>query len=334
MYQWRYLEDVLERIGPDYGGFDAYFGASGFLPNGSIVLKWEQFDVPGRLIKISSHDSSWTEFDAPSSVASPRRKLESARIQSSDAARVQVWTVLPEKFVRPGRFIIDVHGGPHGVIFDSFNPEAHAWLDSGFGYCAVNYRGSIGFGKKFMEKIYGNPGHWEVEDIVAARNWLVDSGLADSRSVVISGWSWGGFVVLLALGKYPNLWAGGISGAGIADFLLQYEDEPAFFKAADDQRFGGAPNKVRKRYIRSSPITYAPGIQAPVCIIHGKNDARCPARQMHAFIKKMKRLNKKIETHWFSSGHAGEYANINLRITNIKKAISFAKKVALPQDRS
>ncbi|MBT9148510.1 MAG: Dipeptidyl aminopeptidase BIII [Syntrophomonadaceae bacterium] len=234
-----------------------------------------------------------------------------------------MWIAQP-KGVKHPPFIIDVHGGPHGVISDEFSPEAHAWIENGFGYCAVNYRGSIGFGKKFERKIYGNPGYWEVEDIVAARNWLVRNNYANPKHITLYGWSWGGYVTLLAMGTYPALWSSGISGVGIADCLLQYEDEPAYFKAQDEERFRGTPETARSRYLRSSPITYVNHIQSPLLILHGENDVRCPPRQMKRFIDALEKNKKSFNVEWFKSGHVGGFTDTNLRVRLINKVIRFA----------
>lgn len=83
--------------------------------------------------------------------------------------------------------------------------ESQAWLDHGFAYLTVNYRSSTTFGREFQEQIWGNPGHWEVEDMLAAHGWLVREGIARQDQVLLTGSSYGGYVTLLALGKRPNL---------------------------------------------------------------------------------------------------------------------------------
>lgn len=325
---------TVKRVGPSTGSFDLFFNSAAFLPNKSILLKWKAFGVPPRIIKVMPTSYRKTKnVYAPTPTMRPLRRLKSVWCRSSDGEKVQMWIARPNTRQKPFPMIIDIHGGPHGVASDEFLPEAHAWLDYGFGYCAVNYRGSIGFGKKFERKIYGNPGHWEVEDVVAARNWLVKKGWADPNRVIIFGWSWGGYVTLLALGKYPKLWCGGIAGMPIADWVLQYQDEPAFFKAMDRRLFGGTPKEVPERYKRSSPITYVKDIKAPVLIIHGINDVRCPPRQIIRFERAMRRKEKSIAVQWFSSGHAGEFSNTKLRVSNLAIALKFATRLLKKRSR-
>jgi dipeptidyl aminopeptidase/acylaminoacyl peptidase len=200
------------------------------------------------------------------------------------------------------------------------------WLDQGYGYCTVNYRGSIGFGKDYERKIYGNPGFWEVEDVVAARAWLIEHADADSNNIIIAGWSWGGYVTLLALGKYPGLWKCGVAGTAIADCVMQYEDSPASFKAFDDEVFGGNPKNNPEVYKKSSPITYAPAFSAPILVIQGENDSRCTPRQMKHFESVLRSFGKNITVKWFSSGHVGEFSNTQTRVSNASASLDFINK--------
>ena len=98
--------------------------------------------------------------------------------------------------------------------------------------------------------------------------------------VFLTGWSYGGFLTLQALGTAPGLWAGGMAGIAVADWVSEYEDENDVLRAYDRALFGGTPAQKMEAYVRASPITYAEHVDAPVLIIQGRNDTRCPARQV------------------------------------------------------
>ena len=98
-----------------------------------------------------------------------------------------------------------MHGGPHAVETEAFKPLAQSWVDHGIAYLNINFRGSTTFGRDFQEKIWGNPGLWEQEDIAAARTFLLDEGIAHSDQILLTGGSYGGYLVLLALGNQPEL---------------------------------------------------------------------------------------------------------------------------------
>jgi len=208
----------------------------------------------------------------------------------------------------PWPAIVQAHGGPNVVTADSFSASVQAWLDNGFAVLSVNYRGSTTFGREFEEAILGRPGYWEVEDLVAAHRWLVTQGLADPARVFIEGWSYGGLLALLALGKYPTLWAGGVAGVAIGDCVAAYEDSPAWLQRGIARRFGGTPEEQPVAWAEGSPITYAERLTAPVLVIQGRNDARCPPRQMERYAARLEALGKPIDIHWLDTGHVGPRA--------------------------
>ncbi len=107
----------------------------------------------------------------------PSRPWRSITFPSSDGRIVQGWLGLPDG-EGPFPAILYAHGGPAAVVTECFSPETQTWLDHGFAYLTVNYRSSTTFGREFQEQIWGNPGHWEVEDVAAAHGWLMQEGIA------------------------------------------------------------------------------------------------------------------------------------------------------------
>jgi dipeptidyl aminopeptidase/acylaminoacyl peptidase len=223
---------------------------------------------------------------------------------SADSETIQGWLGLPEG---PGPFptILHTHGGPETQTVEYFMPNSQAWLDHGFAWLAINYRGSTGFGRAFREKIWGNPGHWELEDMVAARNWLVIEGIADAKQILLHGWSYGGYLTLLGLSKYPDIWAGGLAGTATVDWAMEYEHLSAALRGYSVAIFGGTPDEKPEQYAAASPMTYIRSIKAPVLIIQGRNDTRTPARPVEVYEARMKALGKSIEVHWYDEGHFG-----------------------------
>ncbi len=254
----------------------------------------------------------------------PGHAWRSITFPSSDGQEVQGWLGLPAG-EPPFPMILDMHGGPHSMYPDSFFANTQAWLDHGLAYCAVNYRGSTTFGRAFKEKIWGDIGHWELEDIVAARTWLVEQGIAIPNVIFLYGGSYGGFLTLLALGKRPELWAGGMGLVAVADVVTTYEDSSDALKSFWVGLFGGTPAEKREQYIASSPITYAENVQAHVLIFQGRNDTRTPPRQMELYEAKMKSLCKDIEVHWYDAGHSGP--NKNQFIEFQEKMLLFVQRV-------
>ena len=86
-------------------------------------------------------------------------------------------------------------------------------------------------------------------------DWAVESGLADPAACVLEGWSWGGYLTLLGLGRQPERWAVGCAGVPVADYVAAYEDEMEPLRAFDRSLFGGSPTEVPETYRTASPLT-------------------------------------------------------------------------------
>jgi dipeptidyl aminopeptidase/acylaminoacyl peptidase len=167
----------------------------------------------------------------------------------------------------------------------------------------VNYRGSTGYGSAWRDALEDRVGHIELEDVVAVRDHLVAIGVADPDRVVLAGASWGGYLTLLGLGTYPDRWAVGLAGVPVADYVSAYEDEMENLKAFDRSLFGGSPSQVPDRYVDSSPITYVDHVQAPVLILAGENDPRCPIRQIENYLGELGRRGVPHEVYRYDAGH-------------------------------
>ena len=163
--------------------------------------------------------------------------------------------------------------------------------------------------------------------MAAARDWLVQEGIANPDQIFLTGWSYGGYLTLLGLGKRPELWAGGMAGIAVADWAVMYEDSADTLKGYEVALFGGTPQEKPKQYAASSPITYAENVRAPVLIIQGRNDTRTPARPVEMYERKMKSLGKSIEVRWFETGHAGSFAQVEQAIQNQEAMLHFAYRV-------
>ena len=193
---------------------------------------------------------------------------------------------------RPHPTIFLIHGGPEAHDRDTFSPPVQAWVDHGLAVVQVNYRGSTGYGRAWRDALTGNPGLTELEDIAAVWQRVVDDGIADPEQIVLHGNSWGGYLTLLGLGLQPKLWALGVAGVPVADYVAAYEDEMDPLKAYDRALFGATPEEDPQRYIDRSPLTFADNVSARVMILAGENDPRCPIRQIDNYIARLEELRQ------------------------------------------
>lgn len=217
-----------------------------------------------------------------------------------------------------------VHGGPTAQDDDSFSPQHAMWVDHGFAVIRVNYRGSTGYGSAWRDALEGRVGVTELEDLRAVRDWAVRTGLADPDRIVLNGWSWGGYLTLLGIGLDPDAWTVGIAGVPVADYVAAYEDEMEPLQAFDRSVFGGSPDEVPDRYRDSSPITYVDRVRAPVLILAGENDPRCPIRQIDNYLAAMRALGRECEEYRYDSGHGSLV--VEERIRHHAAELDFAKR--------
>lgn len=178
--------------------------------------------------------------------------------------------------------------------------------------------------------IWNNLGDKEVDDMAAACSWLIEQGIARSDAIFATGGSYGGYLTLQALGRRPELWAGGMAEVAIADWTLMYEDQMPMLRSYQVNLLGGTPQECPEQYRKSSPITYAEHVSAPLLIIQGRNDARCPARQIEVYERRLRELGKTIEIIWFDAGHVS--SNVELRIEHVQHKLDFAHNVLASRD--
>ena len=221
-----------------------------------------------------------------------------------------------------------VHGGPESADDDSYRARRAAYVDAGYAVVHVNYRGSTGYGSAWRDALTGRPGPTELEDVAAVHDALAAEGLLDPARCLITGGSWGGFLTLLALGTQPERWAAGIAEVPVADYLAAYEDEMEGLRAYDRALFGGSPEEVRDRYVRSSPITYVETVRAPVLVVAGANDPRCPIRQIENYLGRLDELGKPHEVYRFDAGHGSLVIEETIR--QVETALGFAVRHVRP----
>jgi dienelactone hydrolase len=321
-YVYDLRSETLMRLAHPSGTYrNAYYASAE-----EIFVHYSDAAHPTQLVALDAETGAIRRTVLAAGVVPAGRPWRSIAFTSSDGHLVQGWLAVPDGS-RPFPTVIEAHGGPFNVQTDAFSPSSQAWLDHGYAYLAINYRGSTSFGRAFQEQINGSPGIWEVEDLAAAREWLVEQRLADPARILLTGWSYGGYLTLQALGRKPELWAGGIAGSAITDWRRVYSESSDSMRVGVASFFGGTPEEKPEQYVAGSPITSVARVQAPVLVIHGRNDSRTPAAPMEEYAAKMQAAGKQIEVHWYDTGHLGPLLQVEESIRHQELMLAFAERV-------
>jgi dipeptidyl aminopeptidase/acylaminoacyl peptidase len=252
---------------------------------------------------------------------------ESVWYKSSGGLDIHAWYLPASQGKPPHPAVVWPHSGPSWQTFDAWEPYLQSMSQRGYAVLAPNFRGSTGYGAEFRNMNLSDIGGGDLEDVVAGAEWLAKRSEVDKSKIVIWGRSYGGFMVLIALTKRPEVFSAGVALVPVTDWLEIYELSDAVMRKLMDELFEGPPEKRRELYRKSSPITYVSQIKAPVLISCGRNDSHCPVQSVEEFVRKLQELH---HPHEFrvqeKEGHG--FVRVDAQIQEIRTAIEYLKKTS------
>ena len=189
--------------------------------------------------------------------------------------------------------LLDVHGGPNGAFYDAFNAVQQVLSTAGYLVLAVNPRGSSTYGDDFMKAVLQDWGGEDYLDLMAAVDLVIDRPYVDGSRLGIHGYSYGGFMTSWAVGHTERFRAA-VVGAPCTDLYSMYGTSDIGISFGEVQ-WGGSLADASAELIKHSPITYASEVSAPVLLLHGEADNRCPISQSEEYFTVLKRLGKEVE---------------------------------------
>jgi dipeptidyl aminopeptidase/acylaminoacyl peptidase len=178
---------------------------------------------------------------------------------------------------RPPLIVIS-HGGPTTATTATFDPRIQFWTNRGFAVADVNYGGSSGYGRAYRERLNGNWGIVDVEDVIHAAKYLVEQGKADPNRLIIRGGSAGGYTTLAALAFHPDVFQAGASYYGISDLEVLQQDTHKFEARYGDTLLGPYP-EARELYHARSPIHFVDRLSCALILFQGLEDKVVPPNQ-------------------------------------------------------
>lgn len=236
----------------------------------------------------------------PQLARAPLQSMRALEIRARDGLTLVSYLTLPagsagQRPETPVPLVLDVHGGPWARDSYGFNAE-HQWLaNRGYAVLAVNYRGSMGFGKRFVN---AGDGEWAGrmhEDLVDAVEWAVREKIADPDRVAIYGASYGGYAALVGLTLTPEHFACGVDIVGPSNLITLLESIPPYWKSffEDMAHRVGDPRtpEGRAHLTQRSPLTHVERIKRPLLIAQGANDPRVKQAEADQVVAAMKAKN-------------------------------------------
>ncbi|KAI0042772.1 alpha/beta-hydrolase [Auriscalpium vulgare] len=202
--------------------------------------------------------------------------------------------------------IVNAHGGPTYMADQSLEWTKQYFTSRGWAWLDVNYAGSCGYGRRYIDRLNGQWGIADVSDCAVAATRLAASphSLVDATRTAIRGGSAGGYTTLAALCAYPDAFAAGTSLYGISDLIKLTEDTHKFESKYMDKLLGGTYEEIPHVYAERSPVNNAEKIRVPLLILQGLDDKVVPPAQAAIIIEKIRSQGGHVEDIQFEGeGH-------------------------------
>lgn len=195
-----------------------------------------------------------------------------------DGMPLSGWLYTPKGVRGPNRTVVSFHGGPEGQERPDWSPVAQSLVAAGITVFAPNVRGSGGFGRAFLTADDGPAREASFEDVRTTVDALVTAGIAEPGRIGAHGWSYGGYLTLVALTRWPDLFAAGVTGAGMSDLRTFFAGTEPWMAAASVTEYGD-PVADRDLLTALSPITDLQRLTSPVLFVHGDRDTNVPVAE-------------------------------------------------------
>ncbi len=234
--------------------------------------------------------------------------MESQLIPTRDGFHLVSYLSRKSTQAGPLPLVLLVHGGPWSRDSWGLDPYHQLFANRGYAVLSVNFRGSTGFGKKFLNAGNKEWGGRMQDDLVDSVNWAIQQGIADPSRIAIMGGSYGGYATLMGLAQYPDLFACGVDIVGPSNLNTLLASVPLYWESVRQvfvDRVGDPSTSEGREFLESrSPLTFAGQIRKPLLIAQGGNDPRVKKSESEQIVAAL-RNNSVAVTYLFypDEGH-------------------------------
>jgi dipeptidyl aminopeptidase/acylaminoacyl peptidase len=249
------------------------------------------------------------------------------------------WTIsaflyVPFNMARNGQnaAIVYIHGGPTSQTMNSFNRFIQYAVNQGYMVLAPNYRGSTGYGKEFQQANLFDMGGGDLQDVLAGVDWIKQTGHLDPKKIAVMGGSYGGYLSMMAVTKAPELWAAGVPIVPFVNWFTEIEHEDPVLQQSDLATMGD-PVKNKALYEERSPINFIDQVRAPLLLLAGGHDPRCPESETQQVVDAIKKRGGTVDYKIYKNeGHG--FARVENQIDAYQRVADFLLAHVVPADCS
>jgi dipeptidyl aminopeptidase/acylaminoacyl peptidase len=249
------------------------------------------------------------------------------------------WTIssllyVPFNMARNGQnaAVVYIHGGPTSQTLNSFNRFIQYAANQGYMVLAPNYRGSSGYGKEFQQANLFDMGGGDLQDVLAGVDWIKQTGYLDPKKIAVMGGSYGGYLSMMAVTKAPEVWAAGVPIVPFVNWFTEIENEDPVLQQSDLATMGDVV-KNKALYEDRSPINFIDQVRAPLLLLAGGHDPRCPKTETEQVVAAIKKRGGTVEAKIYENeGHG--FARVENQIDAYKRVADFLLAHVVPADCS
>lgn len=243
------------------------------------------YEKEGDKLTLLSYVSPWLKEDEMC-------ETKPITYKSRDGLTIYGYLTLPKnKESKNLPVVVHPHGGPWARDVWGYSPTVQFLANRGYAVFQMNFRGSIGFGRKFWEISFKQWGKTMQDDITDGVKWLIDQGITDPKRVAIFGGSYGGYATLAGLTFTPDLYACGVDYVGVSNLFTFLNTIPPYWKPYLEMMYEmvGNPEKDKELLTECSPVFHADKIKVPLLIAQGRMDPRVNVNESDQMVEALKK---------------------------------------------
>lgn len=218
-----------------------------------------------------------------------------------DGLQIEAYLTLPDGLTpdtaKQLPVVVNPHGGPWARDCWGYSSEVQFLSNRGYAVFQMNFRGSTGYGRHFLEASYKQWGLKMQDDITDGVKWLIEQGIANPNRIAIYGGSYGGYATLAGLTFTPDLYACGIDYVGVSNLFTFMKTIPPYWRPMLEMMYEqvGHPEHDADQLAATSPALHADKIKVPLFVAQGANDPRVNKSESDQMVEALRQRGVVVE---------------------------------------